>query len=94
MLLYLQNKMAWELDESVARGRPKMTRKDNVKREARKIGLREEEADTGTLSSPNKFVLEHFVGTLEKNDMDEWKQQPFARWKQCCLNYDDDEAML
>ena len=39
-------KMAWELDESVARGRgrPKMTWKDNIKREARKCGLREEDA--------------------------------------------------
>ena len=39
-------KMAWELDESVmmGRGRPKMTWKDNVKREARKYGLREDDA--------------------------------------------------
>ena len=38
-------KMAWELDENDARGRgrPKMTWKDNVKREARKCGLREED---------------------------------------------------
>ena len=39
-------KMAWKLDESVARGRgrPKMTWKDNIKREGRKCGLREEDA--------------------------------------------------
>ena len=37
-------KMAWELDESVARGRPKITWKDNVKKEARKCGLMEEDA--------------------------------------------------
>ena len=38
-------KMAWELDGSVARGRGglKMTWKDEVKREARKCGLREED---------------------------------------------------
>ena len=38
-------KMVWELDESVARGRgrPKITWKDNLKREARKRGLREED---------------------------------------------------
>ena len=39
-------KMVWELDESVrrGRGRPKMTWKDNIKREQRKCGLREEDA--------------------------------------------------
>ena len=38
-------KIAWELDESVTRGRgrPKMIWKDNVKREPRKCGLREED---------------------------------------------------
>ena len=36
--------MVWKLDESVTRGRgrPQMTWKVNVKREARKRGLREE----------------------------------------------------
>ena len=38
--------MTWELDESVARGRgsSKIIWKDNVKREASKCGLREEDA--------------------------------------------------
>ena len=30
----------------------------------------------------------------EKNDTDEWKQQPVARWKQCYLNDDDDDDVL
>ena len=30
------------------------------------------------------------LGQVEKNDMDEWKQQLVARLKQCCPN-DDDE---
>ena len=39
-------KMAWQLDEDVVRGRgrPKMTWKDNIKKEARKCGLKEEDA--------------------------------------------------
>ena len=28
-------------------------------------------------------------GQMEKNDMDEWKQQPLAKWKKCCLNDDE-----
>ena len=39
-------KMAWQLDEDVVRGRgrPKMMWKDNIKKEARKCGLKEEDA--------------------------------------------------
>ena len=74
-------KMAWELDENVARGRgrPKMTWKVNVKRKLGSVGWEKRMPRSGQ---------------GEKNDMDEWKQQHVARWKQCCLNNDDDDDDL
>ena len=72
-------KMAWELHESVAgrRGRPK-----NDLEGHRQEGSEElQDEGRGCVRS----------GQVEQSDMDKWKQQPIARWKQCCLNDDDDD---
>ena len=34
------------------------------------------------------------IGSSGEKWMDEWKHQPVSRWKQCCLNYYDDDFYL